>query len=146
MFALSVSLIVPVLAHFVKLEAHIRLWIVDRDLFDPGRYRMFVNALIRRHVSKCLYRGLTVRVTQQILCPRDCMSAIAPVELGLVAWEMAAAELLVAADELDGVEASFIGVAPSIHMTSSPTRIDQFPMTVVNLDRVPSMARGVLSG
>lgn len=140
MFTLSVSLIVPVRAHFVELEAYIRLWIIDRDLLDPRRNRVFVNAFVCCHVSKRLHLSLAIRVAQEILCPRDCMPTIAPVELVLVAWEMAASKFLVAANEMYRTEFSSIRLAPSIDVARSPARIDQLPLAIVNLDDVPGMA------
>lgn len=133
------------LAYFVELEANVWLWITDRDLFDPRRDRVIINAFIRRHVSKRLYRGLTIRITQQIFRPCDRVSAIAPVKSILVAWEMAAAKLLIAANEMYSMEFSLIGATPSIDMTRSPARIDQFPMAIVNLDDIPGMASRAFS-
>lgn len=145
MLSLSVSLIVPVLAHFVELEPYVRLWITDRDLLDPGRNRVFIDTFVRRHVSKCLHLWLTVRIAQQILCPSNCVSAIAPVKPVLVAWEMAATKLLIAADKMYRMELSRIRATPSTGMTRSPARIDQLPMAVINLHHIPGMARCIFS-
>lgn len=74
------------------------------------------------------------------------MPAIAPVELVLVAWEMAASKFLIAANEMYGTEVPFVRLAPSVDMARSPARVDQLPLTVINFDDVPGMASCIFWG
>lgn len=132
---------IPVLADSFKLEADRRAAVLgwrNGDVPVFGEELGVGQSFGSRDIEDTTF--FRPDVAGNVHLPRHA-AAIGAEELGSVGWEMPEAEFIVRHGKVARGEIFVVRLSRTLDVTGTPAAINQFPLPVVDLDRVPRVAR-----
>lgn len=126
----------PVWADEVKLEAERARGVIYGDLVGCGVEGGRVEVVF---VGICEDEWVLGDV-EEVFLPGDRRAAIVAEKVVAIAWVVGSAELVVRLGEVRRRENLDVGLATAVDGSRAPAGVDEFPVSIVDADGVPSVA------